>query len=92
MDYQYQGANNKFYLLILLSILVYRVDTPTERRVRRWAISFRELLSDVTGKHEFEKFLQKEYSQENIRFWSACETLKYAPQSMVPEMVHEIYR
>ncbi|XP_030840824.1 regulator of G-protein signaling 9 [Strongylocentrotus purpuratus] len=68
------------------------VDTPTERRVRRWAISFRELLSDVTGKHEFEKFLQKEYSQENIRFWSACETLKYAPQSMVPEMVHEIYR
>ncbi|XP_054763890.2 regulator of G-protein signaling 11-like [Lytechinus pictus] len=68
------------------------VDTPTERRVRRWAISFRELVSDATGKHEFEKFLQKEYSQENIRFWSACETLKYAPQSMVPEMVHEIYR
>ncbi|XP_071489894.1 regulator of G-protein signaling 11-like [Diadema antillarum] len=68
------------------------VDTPTERRVRRWAISFRELVSDATGRHEFEKFLQKEYSQENIRFWSACESLKSAPQSMVPEMVHEIYR
>ncbi|XP_022095441.1 regulator of G-protein signaling 9-like [Acanthaster planci] len=68
------------------------VDTPTERRVRRWCISLRELLRDATGRHEFEMFLKKEYSQENIRFWQACEQLKYAPQSSVPEQVHEIYR
>ena len=72
--------------------LCSRVDTPTERRVRRWCISLRELLRDATGRHEFEMFLKKEYSQENIRFWQACEQLKYAPQSSVPEQVHEIYR
>ncbi|KAJ8037615.1 Regulator of G-protein signaling 9 [Holothuria leucospilota] len=68
------------------------VETPTERRIRRWAISLRELLADATGRHEFAKFLKKEFSEENIAFWEECENLKSAPQSSVPELVHDIYR
>ncbi|XP_006813443.1 regulator of G-protein signaling 9-like [Saccoglossus kowalevskii] len=68
------------------------VDIPTERRVKRWAISLKELLSDATGRHEFEMFLRKEYSQENIRFWQACEELKFSPQSQIEQNVQEIYK
>ncbi|XP_071962294.1 regulator of G-protein signaling 6-like isoform X1 [Antedon mediterranea] len=67
------------------------VDIPTERRVLRWSISLCDLLQDATGRHHFELFLKKEFSQENIRFWNAYEELKYAPQSMVAEKVKEIY-
>lgn len=28
-----------------------RVEVPTERRVKRWALSMEELMSDPTGKH-----------------------------------------
>ncbi|CAH1795434.1 unnamed protein product, partial [Owenia fusiformis] len=68
------------------------VDSPTERRVKRWGFCFNELLSDATGKHEFEVFLKKEFSQENIWFWLACEDLKYSPSSKVQEKVKAIYR
>ncbi|XP_041362446.1 regulator of G-protein signaling 7-like isoform X2 [Gigantopelta aegis] len=67
------------------------IETPTERRVKRWAISFHELLNDATGREEFEKFLKKEYSQENIRFWKACEDLKFCPQSEVRARIEQIY-
>ncbi|XP_077979569.1 regulator of G-protein signaling 7-like [Glandiceps talaboti] len=68
------------------------VDIPTERRVKRWSISLKELLCDATGRHEFEMFLRKEYSQENIRFWQACEELKFAPQSKICQQIQEINR
>ena len=68
------------------------MDTPTERRINRWCIGLRELLRDASGRHEFEVFLRKEYSQENIRFWQACQQLKHAPQSSVSEQVHQIYK
>ncbi|KAL8619208.1 hypothetical protein ACOMHN_049990 [Nucella lapillus] len=67
-------------------------DTPTERRVRTWGLSFRDLLSDHLGLAEFESFLKKEYSQENLRFWHACEQLKFAPLSTVPSSIDTIYR
>ncbi|XP_076441544.1 regulator of G-protein signaling 7-like isoform X2 [Babylonia areolata] len=67
-------------------------DTPTERRVRMWGLSFRDLLADRLGLAEFESFLKKEYSQENLRFWHACEQLKFAPVSTVPSSIDTIYR
>ena len=76
----------------MTTFLVSSVDTPTERRVKRWAFGIHELLSDATGRHEFEMYLKKEYSQENIRFWSSCEELKYGPNSKVKSKVEEIYR
>ncbi|KAJ8978977.1 hypothetical protein NQ317_001450 [Molorchus minor] len=38
-----------------------------------WATSFEKLLEDPLGLHAFADFLKKEYSAENIYFWTACE-------------------
>ncbi|XP_070186737.1 regulator of G-protein signaling 11-like isoform X2 [Littorina saxatilis] len=67
-------------------------DILTERRVKMWALSFRDMLADRLGQGEFENFLKKEYSQENLRFWRACEDLKFAPVSRVPTHIDTIYR
>uniref|UniRef100_A0A0A1WP13 Regulator of G-protein signaling 7 n=1 Tax=Zeugodacus cucurbitae TaxID=28588 RepID=A0A0A1WP13_ZEUCU len=67
------------------------VETPTEKRVKRWAISIEELVSDPTGLQEFTSFLEKEYSHENIRFWIAVNRLRRSAHSQVPRKVKEIY-
>ncbi|XP_013391566.1 regulator of G-protein signaling 7 isoform X2 [Lingula anatina] len=67
------------------------VDTPSELRIRRWGFSLEELLKDPTGIAEFEEFLKKEFSQENLHFWLACEEIKYLPKSLVTERVQAIY-
>uniref|UniRef100_A0A5S6R3D7 Regulator of G-protein signaling 7 n=1 Tax=Trichuris muris TaxID=70415 RepID=A0A5S6R3D7_TRIMR len=61
------------------------------RRVRRWALSFDELLSDVAGRECFMKFLEKEYSGENLRFWEAVQSLRFSSCRMVPVKVTSIY-
>lgn len=67
-----------------------RVDIPTEKRVRRWAISLKELLSDPTGVREFELYLQKEYSGENLRFWQAVQKYKRGSQRDVTDAAAKI--
>lgn len=37
------------------------------RRVRRWAFSLKELLNDPAGREQFFKFLEKEFSAENLK-------------------------
>jgi len=37
------------------------------RRVKRWAFSVEELLLDPAGKDQFSKFLDKEFSGENLK-------------------------
>lgn len=73
-------------------MLFCSADNPTEMRIRLWGLSFRELLRDATGIREFEMFLKKEYSQENLRFWSVCEDLKFAPLSELNTRIEIIYR
>lgn len=68
------------------------VDIPTEKRVKRWAISIEELVSDPTGLQEFTTFLEKEYSHENIRFWIAVNRLRRSAHSQVNQTVQEIYQ
>jgi hypothetical protein len=41
-------------------------DVPC-RRVRRWAFSLKELLKDMAGREQFIKFLDKEFSAENLK-------------------------
>lgn len=67
------------------------VDIPTEKRVRRWAISIEELVSDPTGLQEFTAYLKKEYSHENIRFWIAVNDLRRSAHSQICKKVKEIY-
>lgn len=67
------------------------VDLPTEKRVKKWALSFEDLLADPTGIQEFTNYLKKEYSHENIRFWLSVQELRHCSLKQVPEKVNKIY-
>ncbi|XP_052685551.1 regulator of G-protein signaling 6-like isoform X8 [Crassostrea angulata] len=66
------------------------VKIPTELRVKKWAISFFNLVKDEQGLREFEDFLRKEYSLENIRFWKEVEDMKNGPRSAIETRVEWI--
>ncbi|XP_071450480.1 regulator of G-protein signaling 7 [Hetaerina americana] len=68
------------------------VEVPTEKRVRRWALSMEDLVSDPTGLQEFTWYLYKEYSHENIRFWLAVRDLRRAAQSQVQDRMKNIFQ
>ncbi|XP_019765423.2 regulator of G-protein signaling 7 isoform X1 [Dendroctonus ponderosae] len=63
----------------------------SSRRVKRWAFSLQELLADPMGREHFERFLDKEFSGENLKFWEAVQELKALPQSQVQSKVREIW-
>lgn len=53
------------------------IDTETiSHGVQVWGNSFEKLLEDAAGLHTFAEFLKKEFSAENIYFWTACERYK----------------
>ncbi|XP_064555747.1 regulator of G-protein signaling 7 isoform X1 [Drosophila montana] len=66
-------------------------DVPV-RRVKRWAFSLRELLNDAIGRDQFTKFLEKEYSGENLKFWESVQEMKALPQSEIKEAIHKIWQ
>ncbi|XP_043258335.1 uncharacterized protein LOC122400767 isoform X1 [Colletes gigas] len=68
------------------------VEAPTEKRVKRWALSMEELMSDPTGLQEFTNYLRKEYSHENIRFWLAVKDLRHSFQAQINDKVNEIFK
>ncbi|KAK0410978.1 hypothetical protein QR680_005415 [Steinernema hermaphroditum] len=61
------------------------------RRLKLWEESFEELLIDVLGRETLQKFLDKEYSGENLRFWWEVQKLRKCSCRMVPVLVTEIY-
>lgn len=63
----------------------------TPRRASKWKFSFGELLQDEEGCAEFRKFLEKEFSAENLDFYLACKNLKLQPLKQVKEIVQKIY-
>lgn len=65
-------------------------DVPC-RRVRRWAFSLKELLKDAAGREQFFKFLEKEFSAENLKFWDAVQELKCVHSRDVSCKVQEIW-
>ncbi|XP_077445691.1 regulator of G-protein signaling 12 isoform X2 [Stigmatopora argus] len=52
-----------------------------ERGAAGWAACFERLLQDPVGVRYFSEFLKKEFSQENILFWQACEYFGRVPAS-----------
>jgi len=42
-------------------------DIP-QRRVKRWSFNVRELLKDAAGREHFRRFLEKEFSAENLKW------------------------
>ncbi|KAG6802651.1 regulator of G-protein signaling 7 [Apis mellifera caucasica] len=61
------------------------------RRVKRWGFSLQELLQDPIGREQFIRFLDKEFSSENLKFWEAVQELKTLPQKEVKNKVNEIW-
>jgi len=51
----------------LLYLRIYRKEIST-RRVKRWAFSLQELLQDPVGREQFIRFLDKEFSGENLKY------------------------
>ncbi|CAG2244570.1 RGS [Mytilus edulis] len=68
------------------------VHIPTDSRMKKWAISFYELINDPRGQCEFDEYLQKEYSHENLHFWCAVENYKCCPRSRQKEEMNSIYK
>ncbi|MEQ2236728.1 Regulator of G-protein signaling 12, partial [Ilyodon furcidens] len=50
-----------------------------EHRVAGWSTCFERLLQDSVGVRYFSEFLKKEFSEENILFWQACEYFSHVP-------------
>ncbi|XP_047189827.1 regulator of G-protein signaling 12b isoform X1 [Scophthalmus maximus] len=66
----------------------------TERRVASWAVCFERLLQDPVGVRYFSEFLKKEFSEENILFWQACEFFSHIPENdkkQLSQRAREIY-
>ncbi|XP_075893950.1 regulator of G-protein signaling 6-like [Nelusetta ayraudi] len=64
---------------------------PSQQRVKKWGFSLEEALKDPAGQELFLKFLESEFSSENLRFWLAVQDLKRMPQQDVAERVQDIW-
>lgn len=64
---------------------------PSQQRVKRWGFSLDEALKDPAGRDQFLKFLESEFSSENLRFWLAVQDLKRRPLQDVPNRAQEIW-
>ncbi|XP_072368982.1 regulator of G-protein signaling 5-like [Scyliorhinus torazame] len=60
---------------------------PTPEEAMLWSESMDKLLSRGAGLSAFTNFLRKEFSEENIEFWLACENYKKikTPAKLAPE-------
>uniref|UniRef100_A0A674PDN2 Regulator of G protein signaling 6 n=1 Tax=Takifugu rubripes TaxID=31033 RepID=A0A674PDN2_TAKRU len=64
---------------------------PSQQRVKKWGFSLEEALKDPAGQELFLKFLESEFSSENLRFWLAVQDLKRMPQHDVTQRVEDIW-
>ncbi|XP_051908508.1 regulator of G-protein signaling 6 isoform X1 [Hippocampus zosterae] len=64
---------------------------PGQQRVKKWGFSLEEALKDPAGRDLFLKFLESEFSSENLRFWLAVQELKRIPQHEVAQRAQEIW-
>ncbi|XP_030609557.1 regulator of G-protein signaling 12-like isoform X2 [Archocentrus centrarchus] len=65
-----------------------------EQRVASWSSCFERLLQDPVGVRYFSEFLKKEFSEENILFWQACEYFSHVPatdKKQLSQRAGEIY-
>ncbi|XP_062325980.1 regulator of G-protein signaling 6-like [Osmerus eperlanus] len=65
---------------------------PNQRRVKRWGFSLDEALKDPAGRGQFLRFLESEFSSENLKFWLAVQELKRRPLQEVAGRAQEIWR
>ncbi|KAG8517365.1 Regulator of G-protein signaling 10 [Galemys pyrenaicus] len=62
------------------------------RSTAKWAASLENLLEDPEGVKRFREFLKKEFSEENVLFWLACEDFKKTQdKKQMQEKAKDIY-
>uniref|UniRef100_A0A8C6P436 Regulator of G protein signaling 6 n=1 Tax=Nothobranchius furzeri TaxID=105023 RepID=A0A8C6P436_NOTFU len=65
---------------------------PSQQRVKKWGFSLEEALKDPAGRDQFLKFLESEFSSENLRFWLAVQDMKRRPHQEVSSRAQEIWQ
>ncbi|XP_072295336.1 regulator of G-protein signaling 4 [Eucyclogobius newberryi] len=60
--------------------------------VAKWRESFSHLLKSDMGRAVFSSFLRSEFSEENLKFWEACEEYKKSPESQLQNRAIKIYQ
>ncbi|XP_016315476.1 regulator of G-protein signaling 6-like [Sinocyclocheilus anshuiensis] len=65
---------------------------PSQQRVKKWGFSLDEALKDPVGREQFLKFLEFEFSSENLLFWLAVQDLKCRPLQDVAARAPEIWQ
>uniref|UniRef100_S4RYV4 Regulator of G protein signaling 6 n=1 Tax=Petromyzon marinus TaxID=7757 RepID=S4RYV4_PETMA len=65
---------------------------PSHQRVLRWGFCMDEVLKDSVGQEQFLRFLQSEFSSENLQFWVAVQELKRLPLRKVADRAREIWQ
>ncbi|KAK7580230.1 hypothetical protein V9T40_000859 [Parthenolecanium corni] len=74
---------------------LWEQEIPTKeisvRRVKRWAFTLQEVLADPLGRQHFMRFLEKEFSSENLKFWEAVQNMKSLPVTQVRKFAEEIW-
>lgn len=64
---------------------------PPPDEVQKWSDSFSDLMSNKYGQALFRAFLQREYSEENVEFWLACEDFKKVRTHKLSAKARKIY-
>ncbi|XP_015929229.1 regulator of G-protein signaling 3 isoform X2 [Parasteatoda tepidariorum] len=64
---------------------------PTPEEAHKWAESFQELTNSKYGLSLFRAFLSREFSDENIDFWLACEDYKRCRVNKLASKAKKIY-
>ncbi len=78
--------------LYLINVLIYRVEIPTQLRVRRWSFNCKELLSDPTGIREFMRFCTAEFSTESLNFYLHVQEIRNCSLSQIKQKAANVYR
>ncbi|CAM1295053.1 RGS3 (predicted) [Pycnogonum litorale] len=64
---------------------------PLPHEAKKWEESFMELLSSKYGIALFRIFLSREFSEENLEFWLACEKYKKSKPQKLKNKAKKIY-
>jgi len=64
---------------------------PQPQDAQKWALSFADLMASKYGAALYRAFLEREFSNENLEFWLACEEFKTMKAPKMAAKAQKIY-